>query len=384
MSERGPRGRSGPTIFDVARRADVSHQTVSRVINGDPTVRAHLRERIQTAIADLGYRPRAAARALAGRDNRALGLVSTGGALWGPSSTALGFNRAARAAGYHVLAATLDLDRADAGPPPSATSRPSTAASRPGGSSSIRETSAVAEMRDAIETLLAQDVGAIVLVAADSTAIDALDRVAAQVPVPIVIANGVPGRAHAGVAVAIDQAAGARLAVQALLDAGREKILHISGPSVSQEASLRREAYVELLEAASRTPVVLEGDWTAEAGYRLGLDIDPGAFDGVFCGNDQMALGVLHALHDRGIGVPSDVAVVGFDDIPEAAHFIPPLTTVRQDFGALGERVLAAVDAVLSAGSGSSGGSAPGEPESHPGFEPVVPALIVRSSTPLG
>ncbi|WP_083527710.1 LacI family DNA-binding transcriptional regulator [Curtobacterium ammoniigenes] len=371
MSERGSRGRSGPTIFDVARRADVSHQTVSRLINGDPTVRAHLRERIEAAIAELGYRPRAAARALAGRDNRALGLVTTGGALWGPSSTALGFNRAARAAGYHVLAASLDLEHRSSSLPGGSV--------RPGGPSPVRESGAVAEMRDAIETLLAQDVGAIVLVAADSTAIDALDRVADQVPVPIVIANGVPGRAHAGTAVAIDQAAGARLAVRALLDAGRNRIVHISGPAVSQEAALRRDAYVELIRAAGLPAVVLEGDWTAEAGYRLGSGIDGAAVDGVFCGNDQMALGVLHALHDRGIAVPGDIAVVGFDDIPEAAHFIPPLTTVRQDFAALGERVLAAVDSVLSRGA------APESAESESlavDVAPLVPILVQRDSTP--
>lgn len=324
-----------PTIFDVAERAGVSHQTVSRVINGDPTVRAPLRDRVTAAVADLGYRPRAAARALASRTSRALGVVSTGGALHGPTSTALAFNQAARREGYHVLTATLDRAEPDS-------------------------------MRDAVETLLAQDVAAIVLVAADSTATDALAALPVTPPVPLVIANGVAGQITGASTVAIDQAAGAGLAVRHLLERGRRRIAHLAGPDVSQEAVVRRDTTLRLLRAAGQDPLVLAGDWTPESGYAAGLALDPATVDAVSCGNDQMALGVLHAFADRGVRVPADVALVGFDDIPEAAHFTPPLTTVRQDFATLGQRVLEAVVVVLGGGAVAD--------------RTVEPELVVRAS----
>lgn len=340
MTEAAPRARKGergPTIFDVGKRAGVSHQTVSRVINGDPTVRPHIREQVQTAIRELAYRPRAAARALAAGSTRALGVISTGGALYGPTSTALSFNKAARAAGYHVMSATLD--RSDP-----------------------------ASMREAVETLLAQDVAAIVLVAADSTALDALESVRATVTAPIVIANAPRDRVPGAATVAIDQAAGAALAVRHLLVSGRSRLALVTGPTLSQEAVARRDSAIAVLREEGLEPtVVAEGDWTPDSGYAIGSALDVDAVDAVLCGNDQMALGVLHALADRGVAVPDRIAVVGFDDVPEAAHFIPPLTTVRQDFAALGEQVLAAVSAVLA-----------GSPV--PDVGGVPPELVVRAS----
>ena len=117
---------------------------------------------------------------------------------------------------------------------------------------------------------------------------------------------------------------------------------------------------------AGQQPLVLAGDWTPESGYAAGRALDLDAVDAVFCGNDQMALGVLHAFAERGVRVPEDVALVGFDDIPEAAHFTPPLTTVRQDFASLGEQVLDAVVVVLTGGTGTD--------------RTVDPELVVRAS----
>jgi DNA-binding LacI/PurR family transcriptional regulator len=326
-----------PTIFDVAERAGVSHQTVSRVINRDPTVGPQMRERVDAAVVALGYRPRAAARALASRTNRALGLVTTGGSLHGPMSIGLGFNQAARGAGYHVLMAALDDPQPDS-------------------------------MREAVETLLGQDVAAIVLVAADTNALAALAALPAPVPVPLLTANGVPGLPGGGTAVAIDQVAGARLAMAHLLERGRRRIVHLAGPLVSQEAALRRDGYVAAMHEAGLDPVVVEGDWTPESGYRAGAALDVDAVDAVFCGNDQMALGVLHAFAERGVSVPGDVALVGFDDIPEAGYFAPPLTTVRQDFAALGGHMLDTVDRMLAGGSAEDDVS-------------LQPALVVRASS---
>ncbi|MFJ3381560.1 substrate-binding domain-containing protein [Curtobacterium sp. NPDC090217] len=337
------KGRKAPTIFDVAERAGVSHQTVSRVINGDPTVRDGFRSRVTTAIAELGYRPRAAARALAGGRSKALGLVTAGDALYGPSSTAIGFERAARHAGYHVLLSTLPEDP-----------RPS-------------------DLSGALATLLAQDVAAIVLVAADNRVLDALASLAVPVPVPVVVSNAVQRDAPtvgpltaAVAAVAIDQVAGASMAMQHLFDRGHRRIVHITGPTVSQEAQVRRATYVRLMESAGLDPVVLDGDWTPASGFAAARSLDTTAVDAVFCGNDQMALGVLHAFADDGLRVPDDIAVVGFDDIPEAAHFTPPLTTVRQDFRAMGEQVLATVRSLVE-----------GEP-----LDEILlqPSLVVRRS----
>jgi DNA-binding LacI/PurR family transcriptional regulator len=342
LGDAGGKRRKAPTIFDVAERAGVSHQTVSRVINGDPTVREQFRAQVSDAVAALGYRPRAAARALAGGRSRALGIITAGDALYGPSSTAIGFERAARSAGYHVLLSTLPDDP------------------RP------------VDLSNALVTLLAQDVAAIVLVAADNRVLDALASLTVPVTVPVVVANAVQrDAARAPVApsvaaVAIDQSAGAELVMRHLFDHGRRRIVHIAGPAVSQESEVRRVTYERIMRDAGLEPVVLDGDWTPASGFAAARTIDVHTVDAVFAGNDQMALGVLHAFADEGLRVPDDIAVVGFDDVPEAAHFTPPLTTVRQDFRAMGERVLDTVRALIE-----------GEPRDE---TLLLPELVVRRS----
>ncbi len=154
--------------------------------------------------------------------------------------------------------------------------------------------------------------------------------------------------------------------MQHLFDHGHRRIVHIAGPPVSQESEVRRATYVRIMEAAGLEPVVLDGDWTPGSGFAAARHIDVTAVDAVFAGNDQMALGVLHAFADEGLRVPDDIAVVGFDDVPEAAHFTPPLTTVRQDFRAMGERVLDTVRALVE-----------GEPRDE---TLLAPELVVRRS----
>ena len=143
-----------------------------------------------------------------------------------------------------------------------------------------------------------------------------------------------------------DQAHGARLATEHLLDLGHETVWHVAGPELSYSARRRRTAWQETLEAHGRTaPPVLPGDWSAGSGYEAGLRLaDDDEVTAVFTANDQMALGLLRALHERGRRVPDDVSVVGFDDMEEAAYFWPPLTTVRQSFAEVGKR---AVDALI-------------------------------------
>lgn len=307
------RARSA-TIFDVARLAGVSHQTVSRVLNDLPNVRPATRERVEKAIRQLRYVPSQAARALVTRRSRTLGLVATGLPDFGPSSVLLAVTESARDAGYAVISANLP----DAAP---------------------------GSLRAAAEMLIRQNVEAIVLVAAERAALDALDGAELGVPLVVVAAER-RGRAPR---VAVDQYAGARAAVSHLLGLGHRDIRHLAGPEGSMDAAERVRGWRDrMAEAGLPTPEPERGDWSPESGFRIGAAMaaaDPPS--AIFVGNDQMALGVLHALQAAGLRVPEQVSVVGFDDIPEAAHFSPPLTTLRQDFAGLGRDAVAGVLALL-------------------------------------
>jgi DNA-binding LacI/PurR family transcriptional regulator len=335
VSAHGDRNRVA-TIFDVARLAGVSHQTVSRVLNDLPNVRPATRERVEQAIRQLRYVPSQAARALVTRRSRMIGLVATGLPDYGPSSVVLNFNEAAQAAGYAVIA-----------------TNPADAQS--------------STLRAAAEMLIRQNVEAIVLLASERSALDAFDGWELGVPW-VAVASEDRGRA---VRVTVDQYRGARTAVAHLLSLGYRDVHHIAGPEGSMDAEERLRGWRDELMAAGITPTDPQrGDWSPGSGYRLGLELARGgAPAAVFVGNDHMALGLLHALDEAGLRVPDDVSVVGFDDIPEAAHFSPPLTTLRQDFVALGRDAVATVLAQLS----DEG------PLEAP--EPLVPQLIERAST---
>lgn len=341
------------TIFDVARLAGVSHQTVSRVLNDLPNVRPATRQRVEQAIAQLRYTPSQAARSLVTRRSRTIGLITTGGPDYGPSSTALGFNEAARDARYAVsMASMLESDPAS--------------------------------LRQAVELLLRQNVEAIVLIAAHRGALDAVRGIELGVPLVAVESTHRDGFHR----VSIDQYQGARILVDHLVGLGHRRIAHLAGPADSVDALERVRGWRDALSEhglVAREPLV--GDWTPASGFRLGrelvADLGVGGDDGddgrvggrvgglftaVFAANDQMALGVIHALSERGLRVPEDVSVVGFDDIPEAEHFAPPLTTMRQDFPELGRTIMSTLLEVLSDADSV-------------GVVRSVPQLIVREST---
>ena len=329
-------------ITDVAKLAGVSHQTVSRVLNDEGTVRPVTRARVDAAIKELNYRPSAAARALATRKTRTIGLVATGSPLYGPSSTMLAFNEAARAAGYQVTIASMAT--ADAG-----------------------------AMVAAVDVLLGQSIEALVVIVADVAAFEAMEVLEVGVPLIAVESSGRPNL----FSVSIDQFEGARLAVRHLVELGHRRILHVRGPEGSIDADERERGWrAELAAHGLPAPDPLVGSWLPASGFALGerLGLDGLGVDGrtgttaIFSGNDQMALGLLHALDSAGVWVPDDVSVVGFDDVPEAAHFLPPLTTVRQDFTGLGARLMATVLAVLD-----------GRPPDAP--VRTEPVLVVRAST---
>ncbi len=258
------------------------------------------------AIRELAYRPNAAARTLVTRRTHTLGVISFDTMLYGPASMLYGFERAAHDAYFVSVASLPALDRGS--------------------------------MLDAVNRFLGQGIEGIIVIATQDTAVAALAHVPVQVPL---VAVGCGTRA-AVTSVAIDNAAGAAAATRYLLSLGHETVYHVAGPVSCLDAQERVDGWRQaLVDAQVRQPDVLEGDWSAASGYQVGCQLacDP-AVTAVFCGNDTMALGVMRALAERGLRVPGDVSIVGFDDVPEAGYYLPPLTTVRQDFGEVGRRAL--------------------------------------------
>lgn len=324
-------------MSDVAHLAGVSHQTVSRVINGSDNVRPETRERVLRAIRQLGYRPNTAARALVTRRSATVGVIGTEDGFWGPTSIQRATQAAARDEGFFVSSVNLH--------------------------SVTRE-----ELAAAVDHLRDQSVEGIILVAAHDEAL-AVAR-AQESSVPLVVVEG--DLSQAELTVGVNQEAGARMATRHLLDLGHREIVHVTGPMHWTEARARLQGWrAEMYAAGLRPAEPVLGDWTAASGYEAGLRIAKTAgVTAVFAANDQMALGVLRALSEAEIEVPGEVSVVGFDDIPEAAYFIPPLTTVRQDFAAVGRRAIQILRAAL------------GQDERVAGLPRLIePELIERRST---
>ena len=170
--------------------------------------------------------------------------------------------------------------------------------------------------------------------------------------------------------VSIDQYRGARSAVQHLVELGHTRIVHVAGPISAPDSAERIRGWRDEL-AQNGLPMVdpIHGNWTAEGGYRVGLELDVEPGSAIFTSNDLSAMGLLSALRERGLRVPEDVSVVGFDDVPEAGYLFPPLTTVRQDFAALGRQMMQKVLVSLE------------EHEDDNVETPLPTELIVRSST---
>ena len=225
-------------------------------------------------------------------------------------------------------------------------------------------------LADAVDHLRDQGVEGIVLIAANDDALD-VARAHDAGGVPVVVVEGDPARARW--TVGVDQVAGARLGTQHLIDLGHREVLHLAGPQAWTEARARLQGWEEAMYAAGLRPERhLAGDWTARSGYELGLEVVRRTdVTAVFAANDQMALGLVRALVEGGRSVPGDVSVVGFDDIPEAAYLLPPLTTVRQDFTAVGQRAIQILRSAIAAPHGHE----PGEPAL------IEPELVVRRST---
>lgn len=313
--------RERVTIKQVARQAGVSTQTVSRVINERPDVASETRQRVLQVIERLGYQPSALARSLIRRRSHTLGVVTAGLTYIGPAYTLSGITDQAEALGYSLMLKVLPrFDIEDAAP--------------------------------ILNALLARQVDGIIWAVSEvGSNHHWLPTHLPELPVPIIFLtmHGQPGVR----VVAVDNYLGGRMATQHLLEQGYRRIGHIAGPLAWWEARQRKAGWQDALTEAgipADEQHWVEGDWSSRSGelaIQQLLEQHPDT-EAVFVGNDQMALSVLLVACRRGLSVPHDLAVVGFDGIPEVGYVWPPLTTVHQDLYALGrtavEHIVRAID----------------------------------------
>lgn len=293
-------------MHDVAALAGVSHMTVSRALNGHPNMRESTRRRVLDAVEELNYTRSPIARALVTKRSMRIGVLMHGQVNHGPNTTLRAFERAARHRGYSVTAVSIDDEERH-------------------------------PLESGVIELVTQGVDAVCIIAMRPTSLARVLKYTADLPVMVEMDQHQEGLHVA----AYDQTQGTRRAIEHLLGLGHRNILHFAGPLDWHVARTRADAWRDTLaHAGLSTLEPAEGDWSADSGYAYARNANLGDATAIFVGNDQMALGVLHGLEKRGLRVPEDISVVGFDDVPEARHFSPPLTTVRQDFSALGELML--------------------------------------------
>jgi LacI family transcriptional regulator len=297
------------TIKHVAREAGVSTQTISRVINDRPDVAPETRQRVLDVIERLGYQPSALARSLIRRRTHTLGVVTAGLRYIGPSRTLNGITGQAEELGYTLL--LKKLSRFDTG-----------------------------DVESILNELLARQVDGIIWAVSEvgNNRAWLQDRLP-HLPVPIIFLTMHPQEGLS--IVAVDNYRGGRMATEHLLAQGYRQIGHIAGPLSWWEARQRKAGWQDALAAAGMPPAGrqwLEGNWSSESGEEAiqRLLAQYPEMEAVFVANDQMALSALQIACRRGLKVPDDLAVVGFDSIPEAAYFCPPLTTVQQNLHELG------------------------------------------------
>jgi DNA-binding LacI/PurR family transcriptional regulator len=335
MSENSTRnGWQRPSIYDVAKHAGVSHMTVSRVLNGHPNIRESTRERVLQAIDEMNYTRSSIARALATRRAMRIGVLVDGPVQYGPNSTLRALESAARDVGYAVSAFSVSDDEDS-------------------------------QIDTGVVELVTQGVDALCVIAPRASSLDLLRKQSTGLPTIVIKAE----QDAAWHTVAVDQRAGATLAVTHLLELGHRTIAHLAGPLDWYDARERDGGWRDALALAGLPiPPSVAGDWTSDFGYEYGRTADVEGVTAIFAANDQMALGLVHGLSERGLEVPRDISVVGFDDLPDARHFLPPLTTVRQDFAALGTLALQQIIAAI-------------EGEDALQHDLIDPRLIVRGST---
>lgn len=325
------------TIYDVAKAAGVSHQTVSRFLKGFEGIRPETREKVVRALDQLGYRPNLTARSLKSGQSHRIGALTHEISHIGPARIVEGASAAAREAGYVLDIVSLDT----------------------------RNPSAIEE---SLALITQHDLAGVLALGVTDEMTRAFEATAFRVPAYVAAeSDGLSDDPRAALS---------RVGVPALIThlagLGHRRFVHIAGPIEWSASRNRVRAYESAIEAQGLQSVgILHGDWSAGSGYRaitgLAAPLDATAF---VAANDQMALGAMLALKESGLRIPHDVSVVGIDDIPEAAYLDPPLTTVRNDFETQGRAAMHQLLARIE----------------HTEVRPVTvppPVLIVRQSSGL-
>jgi DNA-binding LacI/PurR family transcriptional regulator len=321
------------SIRDVAQRAGVSHQTVSRVINGHPYVKESTRQRVLEVIQDMAYRPSVTARALSRGASRAVTVLTSDLTRYSRAALLQGVEEAARAAGFSVEISTLDS------PQPH-------------------------EVARSVERVCDPRTGGIIVIADDLAGVRALRAVPAEVRVVAVLDETNAQDRRRNPSVVLDDQAAASAATRHLLSLGHQTVHYVAVPSSTRTSSRVRGWRAALRAAGAEVPRVVAAQWSPDSGYHAGrvLAADP-RVTAALCGNDDLALGLIHALREAGRPVPDGVSVVGFGDTPQAAFYAPPLTTVRLDFAGLGRDCFELIR----------------DPDASPTM--ASPELVIRAST---
>ena len=290
-------------IYDVAERAGVSHQTVSRVLNHHSSLKPATREKVEKAIAELHYRPNQAARQLVTSQSRIIGILIAGTELYGPWAIFNAMEQEARKEGYSVISISVLPDSPDS-------------------------------WHEGIEQLRNLNVDGAITIALPNALVKEVERTFTNAT--IVIVDAEPGKRLD--AVNIDNESGGALATEHLIALGHTEILHITGPVGGYEGRMRRKGYESAMTAAKLKTDVIEGDWSLSSGYEIckELLVRKKLPTAIFTANDHLAFGVMKALREANVQIPDDVSIVGFDNIPEAEYFSPSLTTISQRFDQLG------------------------------------------------
>ena len=331
------RGLRPASILDVAAAAGVSYQTVSRVINSHPNVRPATRELVLAAIEELGFRPNRAARVLRGGPARSVTVLTPNTTLYGYQAALQGIEEAARVAGFAVGVRVV-------------------------------ESAQPQEVVDAV-TRAIEPGGSLIVIAYDQAGTMALDAVPPEVPMAAMVEAPARDPSPERPWVWIDDRKAAVQATRYLLSLGHKTVHYLAIPSSTHTTQRQAGWHEALADAGAPVPAPVQCGWTPRSGYEAGrlLAADP-EVTAVLCGNDDLAIGVMRAVHAAGHTVPGDVSVVGFDDTPVAEFLTPPLTTVRLDFNELGRACFALLLALMERNDALPHGRRP-EPE-----------LIIRQS----
>jgi DNA-binding LacI/PurR family transcriptional regulator len=321
------------TMADVARLAGVSVPTVSRVLSGAARVKPDKEARVNAAIAELGFRPSAAARNLASGRSDVIAVIAGNTSQYGYAEVIRGVEEGARSEGYTVVIAVV-------------------------------ESSDDTRMDSALATALGQSIAGVVVLKFDPPGVAALRQIPGGVPVV-----AISGVREAGIAQAVlDEARAAEELTDYLLALGHSTVHHVRIPPSRREDGRTTGWRRALAKAGAVVPPTQDATWDPSSGRAIGRALaESPDVTAVFCGNDEIAMGVIRGLADGGLRVPQDVSVVGFDNHPLAEMWSPSITTVDQDFADLGRRGFEILMGVI-------------RDDATPRYSSERPRLIIRDS----